>query len=63
MSTETQNLLADIRQFCTRRNIEPATFGLRAVNDGKFVRRLEQGGTCTLKTLEKARRYINQQSH
>ena len=57
MSIQTE-LLAEIEAFLPERGISEATFGLRAVNDGKLVPRLRAGATITLATLERVRGYI-----
>ncbi len=35
-----------------------STFGRRAVNDGKLVQRLREGGRITLDTLERIRTFL-----
>jgi hypothetical protein len=40
------------------RGIAPSTFCLRAVNDGKFFKRLQEGGTINLRTLDKLNAYF-----
>jgi hypothetical protein len=52
------DLIKDIRTFCTAAGIKPTTFGLRAVNDGGFVPRLDAGGQCLPRTVEKVRAYM-----
>jgi hypothetical protein len=52
------DLLNEIRAFCAAIGIKPTTFGLRAVNDGGFVPRLESGGECLPRTAEKVRAYM-----
>lgn len=47
------DLLSRIRRHCEARKISPATFGRKAVNDGKLVKRLEEGKTITLDTLKR----------
>ncbi|AOH86421.1 hypothetical protein AWL63_01570 [Sphingomonas panacis] len=51
-------LLNQIDSACRRLNIAQTTFGRQAVNDGKFVTRLQQGGRVTLKTVERVHRFI-----
>ena len=54
-------LLAEIEAFLRTRKIAETTFGLRAVNDGKFVPRLRAGANMTLSTISKAREYMHEQ--
>lgn len=51
-------LLGEIEQFCKDADIAEATFGSRVVRDGKFVKRLRDGGDVTLKTVDRVRAYI-----
>lgn len=54
-------LLSDIRAFLDVAQMAPSTFGREAVNDGHLVKRLETGGTVTLKTAERVRDYITRE--
>lgn len=49
--TSTDDLLSRIRAFCAERKMAETTFGRLAVNDGKLVGRLQDGGTISLRTL------------
>ena len=51
-------LLEDIDAFLADARIAEATFGTRAVNDGKFVARIRDGGNTTVSTIDKVRAYI-----
>ncbi len=51
-------LIKQIEAYCVRHGIEETTFGLRAVNDGKFVQRLRDGANMTIATIDKARSFI-----
>ena len=51
-------LLKDITEYCRRAGMAESTFGKLAVNDGKFVGRLRDGGRITGATLERVRGYI-----
>lgn len=51
-------LLQDISDYCRRAGVSLSTFGRLAVNDGKFVGRLRDGGRITTVTLERVRSYI-----
>ena len=48
-----------IETFCSHHGMAESTFGFRAINDGKFVRRLRNGGRVTTATLAKVRAYID----
>ncbi|MBI4292553.1 MAG: hypothetical protein HY661_13840 [Betaproteobacteria bacterium] len=52
-------LLQDISDYCRRAGVSLSTFGRLAVNDGKFVGRLRDGGRITTATLERVRSYIS----
>lgn len=60
MST-VKSLIAEIEAFCKDAEIAEATFGTRAANDGKFVKRLRGGAGVTLFTVEKVQAYIVEQ--
>lgn len=51
-------LLAEIEEFCRETDIAEATFSTRAVNDGKFVRRLRAGANVTVALVDRVRAYI-----
>lgn len=51
-------LLSEIEKFVAERRMAPSTFGRMAVNDGKFVKRLAEGGNITIRTAERVREYI-----
>lgn len=55
---ETAALIAEIEIYCRGAGIAETTFGRNAVNDGKFVARLRQGGRLTTATQAKVHRYI-----
>ena len=57
MSIQKQ-LLAEIEEFLLSRRMAQTTFGRLAVNDGKFVARLQNGANVTVATLEKVRNFI-----
>ena len=56
--TDEQALLREIDTYLRQRMIAETTFGRLAVNDGKFVGRLRDGGTLTVATLRRVREYI-----
>lgn len=51
---EIAELLKQIEAYCAKNEIEETTFGFRAVNDGKFVARIRDGKSITIKTYRKA---------
>lgn len=55
---ENDAILSEIKDFCARTGIALSTFGLRAVRDGKLVRRLEAGGECLPSTATRIRQFI-----
>lgn len=56
--SDIQDLLAEIRAYCRDAGLEPSVLGRRAVQDSKFVARLEAGGQCLPSTMAKVRRYM-----
>jgi hypothetical protein len=56
---EAEQLLNEIASICRRLRMAESTFGRRAVNDGKLVTRLRQGGRVTLQTVERVRAFID----
>lgn len=57
--TQVLELIGRIERHCEAHGIAESTFGLRAVNDGKFVARLRAGGTLTLTTLERVEQALS----
>jgi hypothetical protein len=55
---EAEVLLRDITDYCRRAGVAESTFGRLAVNDGKFVNRLRDGGRITTTTFQRVRAYI-----
>ena len=53
-------LLEQIEHACRRLKMAQSTFGRLAVNDGKLVTRLQQGGRVTLQTVERVHRFIEE---
>ena len=51
-------LLKDIAHYCRRAGLAESTFGKLAVNDGKFVNRLREGGRTTESTLDRVRDFM-----
>lgn len=57
MST-TEALLTEIESFLGETHLKATTFGLRALNDGTFVKRLRDGAGVTASTVDRVRAYI-----
>jgi hypothetical protein len=55
---ETQAILHDIEKYIGAMGMAPSTFGRKAVNDGKLVTRLREGGGITLHTAGKIRSFM-----
>lgn len=51
-------LLKEIKKFCSAVGVAKSTFGRMAVNDGKFIARLENGGQCLPSTEQKVRDFM-----
>lgn len=56
----TQILLAEIETYCVTAGIAVSTLGRKAVNDGKLVDRIRSGGSVTLDTAERLRRFMHE---
>ena len=52
-------LLQEITEYCRRNGVAESTFGRLAVNDGKFVGRLRDGGRISISTFERVCSFIN----
>ena len=48
-------LLEDANQVAEKRNISLSRLSTIVVNDGKFFGKLKDGGSCNVKTFERAR--------
>lgn len=55
---EAELLLREITDYCRRTGVAESTFGRLAVNDGKFVNRLRDGGRITTTTFDRVRSFI-----
>ncbi|WP_417585087.1 hypothetical protein [Pelagibacterium sp.] len=56
-----EDLLTEIDDFLEQTKMADTTFGRKAVNDGKFVARLRDGGECLPRTATRARNFIQEQ--
>ena len=53
-----QQLLAEIDTFLVMSGMAATTFGKRAANNSQVVERMREGGSITLKTADRIRRFI-----
>lgn len=61
LATRTRlELLERITRYLSETGMNEGTFGLRAVNDGKLVRRLRSGANITLGTIERVEAFLAQ---
>jgi SAM-dependent methyltransferase len=51
-------IVRDIANYCQRTGLAESTFGRLAINDGKLVSRLRDGGRITSTTLERLRAFM-----
>src|SRR5690348_9462928 len=51
-------LLREISEYCRRADLAESTFGRLAINDGKLVRRLRDGGRITTDTFDRIRAFM-----
>jgi hypothetical protein len=56
---EAERLLREITDYCRKTGVAESTFGRLAVNDGKFVNRLRDGGRITTNTFDRVRSFIS----
>lgn len=56
--TLNEDLLAEIAAFCKAEGMAETTFGRSAINDGKLVSRLRDGGRITTETLQRLRDFM-----
>jgi hypothetical protein len=59
IAVEVSALLHEIVEYCRRAGVAESTFGRFAVNDGKFVSRLRDGGRVTAATANRVRNFIS----
>jgi len=57
-----KELLAEIEAYRARSGVDKTNFGKRAVNDGNFVFRVENGRLPGITTMERVRAFINRQT-
>ncbi len=55
---DAETLLREISDYCRRADLAESTFGRLAINDGKLVRRLRDGGRITTDTFDRIRAFM-----
>lgn len=60
MATPHADLLKEIAAYTRRAGMAESTFGLRAVNDGKLVARLSDGGRIWPETIDRVRSFMRE---
>lgn len=58
---DAESLLQEIADYCRLSRMAESTFGRRAVNDGKLVGRLRQGGRLTVETVQRVKDFMAQE--
>lgn len=58
MSDEISSLLADVDKFLAVTGMSPSTLGRKAVNDGKCIGRLRNGGRAWPETISAIRVFM-----
>jgi len=54
-----KELLDEIEAYRLKHDLDPTNFGLKAVKDGHLIRRIKEGRTPTLKTMDRVRRFMH----
>jgi hypothetical protein len=57
---QAERLLVEIGEFCRSVGLAESTFGRAAINDGKLVSRLRNGGRITTHTLDRIRSFMEE---
>ena len=55
-----EQVLTEISEFCRAAGMAESTFGRAAINDGKLVSRLRNGGRITTDTLDRIRAFMDE---
>jgi hypothetical protein len=56
-----EQFLREIEDFLTEQDMSPSRFGLLALNDREFVRRLRRGSDVRTRTVEKVKQFMDQE--
>jgi hypothetical protein len=54
-----KELLIEIEDYCARSGVNRTGFGLKALNDGHFISRVEGGRIPKINTIDKIHNYMN----
>jgi len=53
-----EQFLREIEQFLAEQGMSPSRFGLLALNDREFVRRMRRGSDVRTRTIEKVKQFM-----
>ena len=62
-SARMEQFISEIHSYCARAGMSASAFGLAAMNDHKFVGRLEAGGQCLPRTMQRVRAFMESNPH
>lgn len=54
-----EQFLADLEEFLVETGMDPTSFGLRAMNDPRFVFDVRKGRQCSLRTVDRVRDFMS----
>ena len=54
-----KELLIEIEDYCAKSGVNRTGFGLKVLNDGHFISRVEGGRIPKIKTIDKIHTFIN----
>jgi hypothetical protein len=54
-----RELLSEIEDYCEKSGVHRTGFGLKVLNDGHFISRIENGRIPKIKTIDRIHRYMN----
>jgi hypothetical protein len=54
-----QQFLSEVDAYIERSGMSPTGFGLAAMNDGKFLPRVREAGSLTVRSMNRARQYMH----
>ena len=57
-----QQFLDEIETYCKLTSTDRTAFGLEAVNDGHFIRRMENGRIPKIPTMDRVRNYMSRKT-
>lgn len=58
MKTDIENLVREIDRYCAAVGLKPSTLSRKAIDDGKFYKRVRAGGRCWPETAARIRQYM-----